>query len=467
MTLSLKHKSLVLLPLICSLCGCTAFFKDYEAPHMPAVSSYKDADKFIGSSIGKDYYRDFADECLILAIETALKQNFDMRKAYLSVRKAEENLEVTKTSRHPTASSNISMNLRRALEREDGVTRSTSTSLGLSYQVDLFGKIEAQVQSSTANFMATAYDYLAMRLTVIETTAKAYWQYVYAKEAVTLGEEDVRDSQKRLLLVEKKFAAGAADLLDLDNARINHKKVLATLEQRHNARMKAHTALMTMLGFTADLNIAVAALDSATLPRFCLEVPAKLLTRRPDLMACAERLKKAYAGYNEAVMNFFPDFTLSAGLGSGESGNTFGRFLTNPIATLGAAITLPFLNFNRLYKLKAQAQTEIEIVSVDFVKDYVEAVAEVYDAIADVEYYDKALKIHQETYTLSVQNYERYQARYEAGLVSLTDFLNAADTMRASKISYLNSKMNRLTSTMELMSALGGDNDNDLSMFVR
>ena len=81
--------------------------------------------------------------------------------------------------------------------------------------------------------------------------------------------------------------------------------------------------------------------------------------------------------------------------------------------------------------------------------------------------YDKALTIHQETYTLSVQNYERYQARYEAGLVSLTDFLNAADTMRASKISYLNSKMNRLTSTMELMSALGGDNDNDLSMFVR
>lgn len=42
-----------------------------------------------------------------------------------------------------------------------------------------------------------------MRLTVIETTAKAYWQYAYAKEAVKLGEDDLNDSKVRLDLVDR------------------------------------------------------------------------------------------------------------------------------------------------------------------------------------------------------------------------------------------------------------------------
>ena len=116
----------------------------------------------------------------------------------------------------------------------------------------------------------TFYDYLSMRLTVIETTAKAYWQYAYAKEAVKLGEDDLNDSKVRLDLVDRKYQAGAADSLDLDDARINHLKVQSTLDSRRAALEKAKTALNTVLGITADKNVDVAFLDEAKVPDFSL-----------------------------------------------------------------------------------------------------------------------------------------------------------------------------------------------------
>ena len=69
----------------------------------------------------------------------------------------------------------------------------------------------------------------------------------------------------------------------------------------------------------------------------------------------------------------------------------------------------------------------------------------------------KSLQNTHDSYILSVRNYEHYKLRYEAGLVTLTDFLSSADQMRNAKISYLEAKLNNLSSTVSLMTALGGD----------
>ena len=74
---------------------------------------------------------------------------------------------------------------------------------------------------------------------------------------------------------------------------------------------------------------------------------------------------------------------------------------------------------------------------------------------------------YKHAYELAVRNYERYKVRYESGLVALTDFLTSADTMRNAKISYLEAKLNNLKSTMALMTAIGGDNDNRIDEIVK
>ncbi len=451
----LKTMAVALMAL--SLSSCSVFFTEYKTPDFPVVDSYKDAGKFVGESIHSEYWKDFDDPKLNLLMEQALSNNFDIRVAGVNVEKALLNVDITASDNHPTASASLGGAAKRALSYHDSTHKSSSGSFSLSYQLDLFGKLKAADESAEAAYRATAYDYLAMRLTVIQTLSSAYWQYAYAKEAVRIGERDLEDSRVRLELVKKKFDAGAADSLDVDNAHINNLKVQATLDTRRANLEKARTALATVLGTTADSDFEVSMLDETKIPDFSLSIPSALLKRRPDLMAYEEKLKQAYADYNSAKMAFFPDFTLSAGLTTGDS-NTIGRFLSDPVGSLGAAVTLPFLNFNSLYKKKERAYKDIDIASLNFVSSYIKAVQEVYDDITDVDLYQKSLMTYKHAYELAVRNYERYKVRYEEGLVELTDFLDSADTMRTAKISYLEAKLNCHKSTMALMTAIGGDN---------
>ena len=115
--------------------------------------------------------------------------------------------------------------------------------VGLSYQIDLFGKIEALNQKTLQMYKATAYDYLTMRLTVIEAVANAYWQYAFAKEALNIATLDLDDSNKRLKFVLAKYAQGAASSLDVSDAKINHLKVQRALDAKYDELQKAKTAL--------------------------------------------------------------------------------------------------------------------------------------------------------------------------------------------------------------------------------
>ena len=455
-------KIVVALSLALTLSGCTLFYTDYKEPEFPKVASFKDAQKFLGEAICDDYFKAFNDSNLTKAIEIALKQNYDIKKAFVNVKKALLNVDIVATDKHPSMEANLGAQTKRALDHHDKSVKTSSSNFAISYQADLFGKINAQDESAKTAFEATAYDYKAMRLTIIEATAKAYWQYAYAKEAVKIGEDDLKDSFTRLNLVNQKFQAGAANSLDVDDAHINHLKVQAQLDIRRANFAKAKTALNTMLGFTADTDITVSALDDASIPEFSTDVPLKLLKRRPDLLKDEALLKQAYADYNLAKVSFFPDFTLKAAITGGDT-NTFANFFANPIGALGATATMPFLNFNELSLRKNKAYKDIEWYELNFVSDYINAVAEVYDEITNVDLYQKSLMTYKHSYELAVRNYARYEQRYQSGLVSLTDFLSSADTMRNAKIIYLEAKLNNLNTTITLMTALGGDNTKDLT----
>ena len=447
-------KKLALVVMSMSLCSCSLMFTEYKNPEFPVVSSYKEAMEFTGNEVSTNYYQEFSDELLTTVINRALDNNYDLKTSYVNLEKAMLNIDLTATNNHPTANAQLGAETKRALDYHDSNHKNSQGSFSLSYQLDLFGKLKAQNEVALEQYHASAYDYLSMRLTVIETAAKAYWQYAYAKEAAKLGEDDLNDSKVRL------------DLVDIDGARMNHLKVQATLDSRRASLEKARTALDTVLGITADKNVDVASLDDATVPDFSLSVPSKLLQRRPDLMKDEALLKQSYASYNEKKMSFFPDLTFTAAVSSGDT-DTFARFLSNPIGSLGAAITMPFLNFNKLNIEKKRALKEIDVAELNFVSDYIKSVQEVYDLITDVKLYRQELITFKQSYELSVRNYERYKVRYEAGLVALTDFLNAADTMRNAKIAYLGAKRDNLEATVSLMTALGGGIDTSTDNLVK
>ena len=137
-------KQLSVLSCALMLCSCTSYLSDYERQDMPYVSSYAGAKAYTGSVISENFWQSFQDHKLDALMTQALLNNYDMRTAAVNVQKALLAVDISGTSRHPTANASIGTTAQRALDYHDSTQKKSSTSLGFSYQVDLFGKIEAQ-----------------------------------------------------------------------------------------------------------------------------------------------------------------------------------------------------------------------------------------------------------------------------------------------------------------------------------
>lgn len=444
-----------------TLASCTLTHSRYERPQLEEVAGYHNDEMFTQGAIAPDFYRSFGDEHLTAAVEAALERNHSMQSAYLSVLSALAALGIEQAALHPTAEASLGTQASRALDRHDHAQRATSAGLSLSYVLDLFGRLAAARRSAFEEFRATAYDYLAMRLSTIAGTALAYYEYVYSYEALLSGIQDVLDSRRRLDIIQYRFALGAVEGLDYDQAMVDHLNVLQTLNSRYNAYDLAHNALTTMMGRTPDQVIALSSLDRSVIPVFSTDVPARLLARRPDLMAAEARIRAALSTHDQRTLGFFPEITLSAGVATGSDGVLFERFLANPVGTLGAAAAFPFLSFNELRLQREQARLELEQARLDFVNAYIVAVQEVYDALSTVRYdYQLVLSARRE-YALTRSNYDRYLEKYRVGSSSLSDLLDAADALRSASISLLAAKRDSLVSCVDLMVALGGDTNED------
>lgn len=436
------------------LSSCSLFLSDYKRPTLPEISSYN-ALQLNTAALPTRYWEVFSDPLLNVVIEKALSGNFDLERTALKVQKARIAADLSDQDRYVNVQSSLSADAGRALSHHDSLQKSSDSSFAISYQADLFGRIEAQNRTAYEEYGAAVYDDQAMRLTVVENTAKAYWKYAYCKKAVLIMQECVEDSQKRVSLVRSKFNAGAADASQLDTARINDLKMQNSLEEAKSELAQARTALNILLGEGADRDHEVFLPDGAAVKAFPLDVPSALLEKRPDLMASEARLRAALSKTDEALSAFFPQLTFSAGIKAG-SATTFADFLANPLGSLGAVLTLPFVNFHRLSLERQSALKDHEIAQVDFVSSYVNAVKEVYDAVTLVSFDEKKLSNAKAQYALAAVNYDRIFARYRVGTSSLSELLDAADDKRNSSLASSESVRALLSDEIALMAALGG-----------
>lgn len=437
------------------LSSCTLFLSDYERPRMPVIAQYSHG-AAAGEQISEKFWTMFKDPQLDAVIEKALSGNFDMRNSALKVEKARIAAGITATDRHPTLTASLGSEARTALDYHDSTHKSANSSFSIGYEADLFGRIEAANLSSEEEFKATVYDAQAMYLTVVENTAKAYWKYAYCKSALEIAQADLEDAKTRHELVQSKYAAGAVNIVDENSARISLLKAQTSCDEARSNLEQARTALTTLLGLGADQEVRVGSLEDGDAPFVDIDIPSALLERRPDLKAYEARVREALATTDEKKLSFFPKLTFTTGISMSNAASFF-EFFTNPVAALGGAVTLPFLNFNKLSLERQSALKDYEMAQLEFVAAYISAVAEVYDALTLIELDQKTLISAKTQRDLAQDNYRRYFERYREGDSPLSDLLDAADTLRSARLSYIGAQQDLLSQDMTLMAALGGD----------
>ncbi|MNE40646.1 Cation efflux system protein CusC precursor [compost metagenome] len=98
-------------------------------------------------------------------------------------------------------------------------TESYSTTLSLSYELDLWGKLARAREQAQWQAEATEQDRQNTALTLIGNTAQYYWQIANLNQKIKQQQAGLEISQQTLALVQSRYASGAAGQLDLLQAK--------------------------------------------------------------------------------------------------------------------------------------------------------------------------------------------------------------------------------------------------------
>ena len=404
---------------------------------------------------GNNWWQPYQDPELNRLITQALTHNHSLDAALTNWRQSLLAVDSSLAQQSPQYNGDLSTRASRDLDAGRN-SHSFSASLSASYQLDLWNKLDAQTQSARLTADASGEDYLASRLSLSGQVAKAYFRLRYYDDQLEWNRRFIAHSEERLARTRVQYQAGSVSQLDV----VREEQSLTALQkERQNLsaeRRKAEASLAVLLGSPPQtLSLTPKTLADITLPDIPAGMPAHLLAQRPDMRAAQYRLQAALADIAVAERDFYPDISLSGSLGS--SSQALIRLLQNPVASLGASLSLPFLQ---------QHDKEIALLrnQLGYQKSRQEFEQTLYQAFTDVEnalisrdaLRDEAQML--QTQLAQAQKIESLtDIRYQAGADSLQDALDARNTRQQAENALLANRLNQLDATVDLYLALGGN----------
>ncbi|MEM1082587.1 MAG: efflux transporter outer membrane subunit [Verrucomicrobiota bacterium] len=199
------------------------------------------------------------------------------------------------------------------------ISESYGSSLNVSWEPDLWGKVRAGEQAALADLEAQGYTYRGARASLAAQVVRAYFLLAEANEQIVLAENALQVRLDTVDLVRGRFEAAVEDgngsaaqlrlaETDVDTAR-------EELSRRQGERDQAKRQLEILLG-----RYPAGTVEGAGLPKIPSRPPAglpsELLLRRPDILTAERRLAAAGKRSKEARLAFYPSFTLTGGAGT-------------------------------------------------------------------------------------------------------------------------------------------------------
>ena len=330
--------------------------------------------------------------------------------------------------------------------------------LSASYDLDLWGKNREPLKASLSQLQASEADAEVVRLSLTSATARAYNQLARLYALRDIAQQEVTQREQIDRITAGRIATGLDTQVERKTAQANLATSRATLASLDGSILTTRYQLAALLGAGPDRGLAIARPtlgigDEVSLPD---NLPADLVSRRPDLVAARWRVDALTHDVKEAKAEFYPDINLSAAIGLDAFG--FGRFLTaaSRTASAGPAIHLPIFDGGQLRAQLKGRYADFDYAVATYNQTLVTALSEVATQLAQIRSTDEQLGEAQAAQEAARGADQLALTQYKAGLTNQLTVLNADTTALAADQQVANLKMNRRDQQIALAAALGG-----------
>lgn len=452
------HRRLVPIAASLLLCACSNLMPVYERPALPVPDEFTRAVPALAQAapVSLDWASYFPDPQLRGLIETALRNNRDLRVAVLNIEQARAQFQIREAERLPGVGASATANRARNAAG-DPATVYAAGLLVSSWEIDFFGRLASLSEVARAQFLATQEARKAAHTALVSSVATSWLNLLADEELLRLAQQTFATREESLRLVKLRFDNGASSELDLHQAESLAESARVVVAQARRQSQLDRNALELLLGqaLPADFR-AAAALGSVNLADIPAGVPSTVLVQRPDVRQAELQLEGANANIGAARAAFFPRITLTAGIGSASEELT-GLFKGGTWAFTAAPTLLqPLFDAGR-----NQANLEVSRVSRDIaVSQYERAIQsafrEVNDALSGRALLADQLEAQRRVAQAEGTRLRLSQLRYEAGVSSSLELLDAQRSAFVAEQALIQTRLQQLQNQIALYRAVGG-----------
>ena len=332
-----------------------------------------------------------------------------------------------------------------------------SGQIGLSWELDLFGRQRAALASAIGQLRAAEADTQAARVLLAGNVAAGYFNLARLVAQRSVGTQSLQQREQVLALVQQRVAAGLDTQVERRQAEGLIAQSRVEIEALEESIGRTRHALAELAGQRPDaldtLTPALATVRSTPLPA---GLPADLLGRRADLVAQRWRVEAAQRDVDAARTLFYPNVNLSAFVGLSSIG--LDKFLQAGSLTYGAgpALRLPIFEGGRLRANLGAKAAEVDAAVDGYNSALLRALREVADEIGSLQSLERQQRAQADASTAANIAYDLALQRYRAGLGNFLTVLTAQTNVLAQSRASTDLKARHLASEVALNRALGG-----------
>lgn len=446
--------------------GCS-LKPDYARPDAPIPNVYRNSDGSAGTLPTHEAF--FRDPVIRKLIDTALKNNRDLRISMLNIEKNRAQYRIQRADILPSihASGKVSSQLQPADISTTGgseVSRQYSVDLGFSaFELDLFGRIRSLTEQTLENYYSVEEEAKSARLALTAEVAAAYIQLVADRQLYDLAEATVANRRKNFELMRKRSLAGTASDLELNQAQTLVDEARGSLLNAAVTIDRDISSLELLLGTTIpdDLPEIRKLSEVASFPDVPAGLPSSLLERRPDILAAEHVLKGANANIGAARANFFPRISLTGAFGLLSADYVDLWDASQKTWTFAPQVSLPIFSAGKNIAQLKLSEVERDIALARYEKAIQSAFSEVGKALAQRRYIVSQVEAQESLLAATMRTLQHATARYNKGIAHYTDVLDAERSSFLAQQNLLSLRLTRETNALSLYKSLGGGWDTE------
>jgi outer membrane protein, multidrug efflux system len=416
------------------------------------------------SIIYNEWWKALDNKELNSLVEKGISTNLDIKIAISRVKQFEAIFNQRNAQKLPNASlsNNVSISYLPDPKGDDfQVQENRQLNLGLSYTVDIWGKIASQTNAANADFTAMKYDLQSGYDKIISTIIQLYF--------------DIKSSQKRLLLLNNAYQV-YTEHTDLQNQRYirgigTDLNVYLSEQEVVSAKRDIIREQKKLLSYKYELSVLIGEFpnehlisnssmlfeeiqDKMSIPNI---IPSNLLKHKPELKYYEYKLESARQNAGAVKADRFPQLSISANVSlTGESFGDLFDFDNSFASTLSKQGTKILFSGGLIEANEKQSIELYQQAFFNYKKAILTAFKETENLLLTKESVDKEFLELKKQYNFSEQIVRLRENYYLRGIGRYDDFITAQKSHFLVAGNLISAENEFIKTHINLLSHIGG-----------